>query len=217
MSAFRRRCEVESRAHCHQVGERVASFRAMATMARLPPRRYSLPGSLPQGELTGTNVGMQTVSTGPFPPERAKQTAVRLAESEGIHFAGDNRGIDMRVSRRVTHGDRQVASVKLDVLVARDVLEMNFTEGDASVEIGVRWDADRNGEVISRAAGDAHIGSAVLALETDLQLLGVVGLLARELDGDLVLGRADHMNLPGADAQPQFAAGGEIFGKGMVG
>src|SRR5437660_1698719 len=97
-----------------------------------------------QRELTGADVGVETVSTAPGRPERAEQSAVRLAKRDGIEFAGEYGSVDARVSAHVAHVDRQVARVDLDVLVSRDVFDADVAEGDSGGQIGIRRDANRD-------------------------------------------------------------------------
>ena len=76
-------------------------------------------------------------------PEGAEEPSLRLAEGRGIQLPREYGRVDARVVVRVADFDVELAGVQLDVLVARDVLDVHLAEGNPSVQVGVRRDAVR--------------------------------------------------------------------------
>src|SRR5215468_6158353 len=100
--------------------------------------KYRVKG-LAQSQVAGTDVRMQPVLAVAAFVERAEKAPMVLVKGWRLQPSSDHGRVHVGIIRRVSHMNDQFSSVKLNVLVPRDVADFQFTCGHPNVEAGILW------------------------------------------------------------------------------
>jgi hypothetical protein len=163
---------------------------------------------LAHAQLARANVGVKAILAASVPRDGAEESVLGISENLCIDFADTHRHIDVAVVFGFVDRDVELAGMKFKILVADDVLDVDFPGEDARGEVGILRDMDNDFQFVSRSTGQAELGEAIADGEAPLHILDLVRVFAGEVDGDFLVVGTDDENFTGAQVQLEREIGG---------
>jgi hypothetical protein len=171
---------------------------------------------LPHGEVAGTDVSVKLILARAVLMERAEEAAVGFTERACLDAARRDGGVNVGVVGGIADGEDELTRVKRDVFVAGDAVDFKLPCGHADEQSRVLGDCDGHLKLVPRAPGHAQLRVTRGALETDREIPGIVGVLASDVNGDLIVIRSDDAEIAGAQFYLKPAAGREVDRERMI-
>lgn len=163
---------------------------------------------LAHAQLAGANVGVQAILAASVPRDGAEESVLGISENPCIDFADTDRHIDVAVVFGFVDRDVELAGMKFKILVADDVLDVDFSGENARGKVGILRDMNDDFQFVSGPTGQAELGEVIADREAPLHILDLVRVFAGEVDGDFLVVGADDENLAGAHVQLERKMGG---------
>jgi hypothetical protein len=139
-----------------------------------------------QINLAGSDVGVEAILAWAGLMKRAEEATFGDMEGCGIDFAGSHGAIHLGVVFGIADIDGELSGIDFEVLVSRNIVDVEFAGKHADVKMGEFWNIDRNLKIIPRTTGDLQSAFVAVGFELDADVGRVVSPTIGDTDLTIV-------------------------------